>query len=75
MFGFLKSLDELQWAFDKSKQLDHKARQNIHRIYPLIVLIKEDAALRIKRFLFYMLKYFCHFKMGVFGYWFTLELA
>lgn len=48
MFGFLKSLDELQWALDKSKQLDHnfKARQNIHRIYPLVVLIKEDAALR-----------------------------
>lgn len=48
MFGFLKSLDELQWALDESKRLDHnfKASQNIHRIYPLIVLIKEDAAHR-----------------------------
>lgn len=48
MFGFLKSSDELQWALDKSKRLDHnfKARQNIQRIYPFIVLIKEDAAHR-----------------------------
>lgn len=26
MFGFLKSLDELQWALDKSKRLDHKSQ-------------------------------------------------